>query len=60
VVGKILGRGPVRSMLSRLFFGILGGGILGAIGAGESGMAATASWSLLMVLPILIGWPWKP
>ena len=57
--GKVMRRRPVRNISTGLLFSILGGGVIGALGAFGGGMPTTVSWCLLIVLPILLAWPWR-
>lgn len=57
VLGKIMGKRVPGTISTRLAFSILGGVVIGALGTERGAFATTASWSLLLALPVFLAWP---
>ena len=59
IVAKLLRRGAPDRIALRLGLSVVGGGVIGLLGAG-AGIAATAlAWLLLLAVPVLLSWLWR-
>lgn len=59
VATKLARRGPPDKIALRLGLCIVGGGIIGATGSNPGTVSTVAAWLLLLVLPVLLMWPWR-
>lgn len=58
IVVKVLHHGTPDHLFFRLLLSIASGGIIGVLGTYTSTAATAGAWLLLLVMPVLLTWPW--
>ena len=57
-MAKVLRRRAPGSVLVRLGLGIVGGGIIGALGMSGRSVSPVVTWLLLIGVPAVLSWSW--
>ena len=59
IVAKVLRRGAPDRIALRLGLSVVGGGVIGALGANTGSAATGLAWLLLLAVPVLLSWLWR-